>query len=485
MPGKFVVLLISFLFCSLYHSGNNGSPGDDALALYRKADLLFKLDNPTDETDSIALVTFRRVIQLLEKEPLDTLFFQSWLKTGVLLDVKLQYNEAKDAYLRAIHARRQGNYSRDSTLFQAYVYTGTAYYHLNNFDSADYYLQQAEAIGNHFPRVPERDRLYNALGALYYENGNYVQSRNYFSRALEIIREDRPGDKESAIHFEGNIAASYYRLGLYEQSLKQYQALLTHGLYTSQISVNMGKAYALVGNYAAAMRCFRLVDPNELPGVYNDMANTQLMAGGLDSAGWYLNKFSTSSGFNRDRLSKLDIGINYVFRSDLLNKQEQHEQALAHLQKAITIFSGNFNDTDINSNPADFAGSFASYKLFDALYRKGKTFELLYEEQRNIDQLRSAFETYQHTISLLRYIEKSYDTDDARIFLQKNSQQVYQDAFSLCLKIIPLNKFEKHAEAAFVITEKSKASVMAAKLTESNLKKCAASIPCCCSRKEI
>src|SRR5688500_15714236 len=250
MPGKFPVLLIFFLLCSLYHSGNNG-PAANVYDLYKKADKLFNLDNPTDNTDSVALATFQQVIQLLKNSPVDSLLFQSWLKTGILLDVKTRYNDAKQAYLQAISVRKRG--AVDSTLFLPYVYAGTAYYHLNNFDSADYFLLQAESIGNNFPRVPEKDRLYNALGALYYENGNYVQSRNYFSRALEIIREDRPKDKESAIHFAGNIAASNYRLGLYEQSLTEYEKLLTLKLYTSQISINMGKAYMLRDNYTSAL----------------------------------------------------------------------------------------------------------------------------------------------------------------------------------------------------------------------------------------
>ena len=467
MTGKFLVLFTAFLLCFLYHSGNNGAPGDEVLSLYRKADKLFNLDNPTDATDSIALATFQQVILLLEKKPADSLLFQSWLKTGVLLDVKARYNEAIEAYLRAIEVRTV----RDSVLFLPFVYTGTAYYHLNNFDSADYFLLQAEAIGNNFPRVPEKDRLYNALGALYYENGNYVQSRNYFSRALEIIRKDRPADKESAIHFEGNIAASNYRLGLYEQSLAQYEKLLSQKLYTSQISINMGKAYTLLGNYPNALRCFRRVDPKELPGVYNEMANAHLLANRPDSTLFYLEKFRLSYERNPDRFSSLDLGLNHVYRSDLLNKQKQYLPALDLLQKAIIIFSGSFDNRDINSNPSDFAGSFASYKLFDAMFRKARSLEHLYKSVGKKEYLLPAFKAYQHTISLLRYIEKSYDTDDAKIFLKKNSGQVYNHAFLICLQLWKLYPQEDYLEQAFLITEKNKASVMAARLTENRLKK--------------
>jgi hypothetical protein len=72
MPGKFSVLLAALLLCSLYHSGK-GAPVDPVLELYQKADKLFNLDNPTDATDSIALLTFKQVIMLLEKKPVDSL----------------------------------------------------------------------------------------------------------------------------------------------------------------------------------------------------------------------------------------------------------------------------------------------------------------------------------------------------------------------------------------------------------------------------
>ena len=44
-----------------------------------------------------------------------------------------------------------------------------------------------------------------------------------------------------------------------------------------------------------------------------------------------------------------------------------------------------------------------------------------------------SFATYQTALSFLEYIEKSYDTDDAKILLKKKSREVYQKALSVCL----------------------------------------------------
>jgi len=472
MSVRVVILIVAVLLFPLLHAGNTGTPGEDVLTLYRKAERLFTLENPTDQTDSVALLLYRKVIHKMEKQPVDSLLFQSWLKVGILLDVKSLVEEAKEAYLTSIRIRRQQyNSPVDSLLFRPYVYAGTAYYHLNNFDSADYYLLEAEKISNHFPQLEEQDRLYNALGALYYENGNYVQSRNYFSRALTIIKSIRPSDFESAIHFESNIAASYYKLGLYRESLELYYQLLKKKLYTSQIYVNMGKAYAATGDYARAMQCFRKVKPKEVPGVYNEMANVQLLMDRPDSAAFFLDQYHRLVAADPKLAHELDEGINYLYRGEVLNARHQLLPALQALQKAIVLFSGQFNNEDIFSNPSIFAGSFASYTLFDALHAKAATLERMFREGGDEKYLRAAYDTYQQTIALLRYIEKNYDTDDARIFLKRNSQDAYREAFDLCLKMARQYPDAGYLEQAFLVAEKNRASIIAARLTENRLKK--------------
>lgn len=472
MPGKFSALLAILLFCSLQHSGNNGGPAQPAYELYKKADQLYNLDYPTEATDSLALVQFAQVIKMMEQHPVDSLLFQSWLKTGVLLDVKLRFNEAKNAYLQAIDVHTKNNPLIDSVLFLPCVYAGTAYYHLNNFDSANYYLLQAESIAGKYPGVTQKDRLFNALGALYYENGNYRQGLNYFSRALEIIREARPNDKASAIHFEGNMAASYYRLGQYSQSLELYEKLLKYGMYTSQISINMGKAHLLTGNHNMALRCFRHVDPNELPGVYNDIANVYVQMGKPDSAQYYLDKFSEGYGASLRGYGRIDAGINQIYRGDLLNKKQQPREAVKAFQKAIITLSRNFSNEDIGANPTDFIGSFASFKLFDALLRKASTLAQIWKNEKDLSILVKAHDTYRETINLLRYIEKSYDTDDAKIFLGLNSRQVYDEAIGVAKDIMGYIPSEKKYKDEFLaIMEKARASVVAMQVTESRLKK--------------
>jgi hypothetical protein len=47
----------------------------------------------------------------------------------------------------------------------------------------------------------------------------------------------------------------------------------------------------------------------------------------------------------------------------------------------------------------------------------------------------AACDAYRASLSILRYIEKSYDTDDAKLFLKKRNRAVCQGALSVCLEL--------------------------------------------------
>jgi CHAT domain-containing protein len=503
MSGKSLILPLAFLLLASFHPGvpgdprnpDNHNPGDPPariLQLYHKADQLFHLSTSTG--DSTALAGFIQVIAELDHYPglagRDTLLLQSWLKKGVLLDARSDYTGAREAYLTALslHRSARDDKSRnggasagaagygaragqnDSLSFVIQVYTGSCYYNLNNFDSASYFLLRAESLTGKVHDPDDEVRLYNTLGVLYYDNGNYRQGKNYFSKALGIVQGRKPFDTLSAVSLETNIATSFYRLGLYRESLALYGKILQYHLFANQIYTNMGRAYAALDKYPEAMACFRKVTAARVPAVFNEMAFTQLRLGRMDSSAYFLDRLQ--SGKNSDKTAVsfqpngLDIGINELYRAELLATQKQYMAALASLQKAIIIFSRHFSNPDIYTNPADIMGTFAYYRLFDALFKKAKIFGELYRTDPKKEYLLAAYEAYKTSLSILHYIEKSYDTDDAKLFLKKKSAEVYQGALSTSLELYHRFPADGYLEQAFLISEKNKASIITAGLKE-------------------
>jgi CHAT domain-containing protein len=466
------LLLAAWLVCS-YNTGNPAQTTPTLLALYKKADRLFHLPNPTDATDSLALVAYQQVITLAEKTGTapDSLLFYAHLNSGILLDVQTSYAPAIQAYLQAQHIKQQHPQWSDSLLYEIAQHTGSAWYHLNNFDSASYFLLQAEALAQRFPRIPERERLYNDLGVLYYENGNYLQSRNYFTQALAIINKKPPKDATWVVNIENNMAAASYKLGQYQQAIAIYKTICSQKVFTSQIFLNMGLAYKAMGNYQQALSWLHQVNTTTLPRVFNELAHTHLLLQHPDSTAYYLNRFAQSTSPHKAAPNSTYTGMYHLYRGDWLIQQQQYEAALQSLQQAIIVFSGHFNNTNIRANPAQFTGTFTSYRLFDALFKKAITFETLYKSTHNETHLQAALETYNSAIALLRFIEKSYDTDEAKLFLKNNNQQVYQNAVTVCLQLHALHPNNGYAQQAFLMAERNKASVMYSGVTEKGFRK--------------
>jgi CHAT domain-containing protein len=354
-----------------------------------------------------------------------------------------------------------------------HVYTGTSYYNLNSFDSARYFLLDAESRTNDYADPADNVRLYNTLGVLYFDNGNYQQAQNYFGRALEIVKGRAPFDTASAVSLQTNIATCCYHLGLFRESLDIYRQILAYHQADDPVWLNMGMAYESLEKYREALNCFKKVTIRNVPGVLNEMGYSLAQLHRPDSAALYLDRLDVLAAGKRGtvapRINVLDLGTNDLYRADLRAGSGDYLAALQQLQKAIIIFSPHFADTNILVNPANFTGSFGSYRLFDALFKKAQLMLRLYRSQPREEWLAAAFDAYRASLSLLRYIEKSYDTDDAKLFLKKRNGAVYQGALEVCLELHRLHPDKGYLEQAFLISERSKASVISANLQERRL----------------
>ena len=134
-----------------------------------------------------------------------------------------------------------------------FILAGAGYYNLNNFDSATYFLLKQLKARIRLGTKEDRVRLYNTLGVLYYDNGNYLQSKNYFGQALLLLESTNLTDKYS---LQLNIAACYFKLGLYEQALSIYKKSLNYHLLNTPLYMNMGRTYRRLHQYKAAIVFF-------------------------------------------------------------------------------------------------------------------------------------------------------------------------------------------------------------------------------------
>jgi tetratricopeptide (TPR) repeat protein len=130
----------------------------------------------------------------------------------------------------------------------------------------------------------------------------------------------------------------------------------------------MGRANESLNRHAEALACFRKVNTEQLPWVFNEIGFTNLQLNRFDSAAYYLKQVQLSK--NIGKLSIADIGINKLYYAELHIAQQQYLPALDSLQQAIIVFAGNFRNRNIYTNPSGFIGTFAYLRLFSALSKK-------------------------------------------------------------------------------------------------------------------
>ena len=446
--------------------GGDGMTQERLKAIYRRADSLYHLTHSTPVTDSLAQTGFGAVIDGIRELPghpeKDTLLAGAFLRKGILMDAAGNFAGAKACYAGALNSNPQ----LDSLSFVAEVYLGAIYYNLTHFDSAHYFLMKAQAFAGRFNDQDDEVRLYNSLGVLYFDNGNYGEARDYFDKALGIVKGKKPLDLPFMVSLELNIATASSRLGQYQEALNTYRELLGYHIYSNDVYMNMGNAYGALGDNAAALANYHRVDAKKVPAVLNEMASLQEQLHRLDSCRWYLQQLQTAAKKDPGNVPVMDLGVNALIESELLRDQGQYMPALECLQKAIGIFSHNFHNPDVYSDPGEFSGTFADYRLFDALVEKAEDFRTLYGSRPDKRYLQACFSAYSAALSLLRYIEKSYATDQSKLFLKKESGPVHAAALQVCLQLDRLYPDSGYKEQAFLISERSKASVITANLEE-------------------
>jgi tetratricopeptide (TPR) repeat protein len=247
MP-KFIfslLLLALLLFCFSQNNVSNRSLYDEADKIYSQAEQAdsesindeSKQETANDKYNK-AILAFTKFITSASAVSNDSLLFFARLKTGFAAYYLDSAAIAKTNYLAAIALKQKLPGIADSLLFTPYLYTGGIYYLDNQFDSALIFYKKAAAINdsNNKP-LQESQRLYNRLGVMYFETGNYSQAKNYFEKAITLTA---PDEVSLLVNYQINIATLLVKLEEYEQAAILYKQLLGYNIYQNEIYHNLG-----------------------------------------------------------------------------------------------------------------------------------------------------------------------------------------------------------------------------------------------------
>lgn len=155
----------------------------------------------------------------------------------------------------------------------------------------------------------------------------------------------------------------------------------------------------------------------------------------------------------------------YVGIAQVHEARRQWTAALASYQAAIRTLHLSFAGTGIYQNPDDIANVVSRLDMFRVLRHKAGALQKYYvSESQNLPALQAALQTYQLAIRLAENLRLGYESDETKLFFTQQAFPVYEAAVSVAFALHRRTGAVAYAETAFVLSEKSKAAVLAENL---------------------
>ena len=479
---SFLLLLVLLVFS---FSQQTPAPETDFMTIYlsaekefRDAEKLSLQKNYSEEKEAemnrSALKKLLQVISRLEAGQLDSLAFHGHYMIGSLYHYFDSLNLARQHYQRSIQFQQQAPVFRDSVLFKPLLFIGSIYYSQHAFDSAVIFYKKAEAITEQYSQpLAEEQRLYNRLGVIQYETGNYKQAKNYFEKALSLLPISDPLYKEFKANYQNNIASALLNLEKYDTAKSIYLQLLPLEFYKNEVTQNLGLIDLSLGDPASAIRWFKKADTTDANTVflYNRIAKAYLEMKNQDSAVLYLELARKVNLKWNGQTKNVANGLTLFYEAEQAVSENKLPEAIRLFQQSVIQFHNEFSDTSIRQNPETFNGAFSYIQLFNALSEKAEALALLYRQQKNLTELESALDAYWSAFRLASYVERTYDSDEARLFLGKIKHQVHSKPIDISILLYELTGKINYLEQAYNFDQLNKASILALNVQENELRK--------------
>ncbi|MDF9796168.1 CHAT domain-containing protein/Tfp pilus assembly protein PilF [Catalinimonas alkaloidigena] len=441
---------------------------EEAHRLFHTADSLFHLPDATPDTDSLSILNFQQAIQSFGEDSLQ-LQVEAHQKIGNLYEMNLLFDSALYHYKSSLRKAQLLAPPADTLKFYANLYCGDAFQYLEMFDSAQYFYSQAEV--NIPPNIKEAEsaRLYNSSGLLQFHVGNYQQAINYLEKGASLLR----NNPYAEFIIKNNLAIAYDKLRKYNTSIPIYKSLLSNKNIPEAIYQNIGKAYGELGKYDSAklylLKATFSQNIDTKLAALNNLGNVYFQKNQTDSARYlYQRSIETNQAYSNQ--SRINLGGAFIGLATIELHNREAEESLILYQRALNTIAFNFDNQDYYTNPENLFSGLSLLTLFNIYEGKGNAFKSLYAQNASLTALEASLQNYDNAIQVARYIQKTYDNDEAKLFLVQNVYPVYEIAISTAYQLYRLTKDQKYVDLAFQFSENSKAAILSEILDDLDIK---------------
>lgn len=472
---RWIFIVLFFLFQSIPDQDK-----DAVFSKYRQAMDYYESSDPTDFTDSMALAYFKEIIYSKNTQGLKPeIVLDIYEKSGNLSLIKGELKDAVYFYREGLKIREIAAL-QDSLFFATNLFLGETYYLLSQADSSIYFLENAEKLLSKNSSNTERSRLFNSLGVIYFESGNYIQSINYFNKAKNLSVGDKSFDELEPYYqyalfsFLNNIGSSLLQLKQLDSALSIYREIEKSGLNKDQVNTQIASIFLKKNMPDSSLYYLDKIKSEEYrqsASFQNQLAEIYLIKNDYRKAKSILESFIKAT-VEKDNFSKdFRLGRSYRLLGKIAFEEGDFQNALGYFQNAIIQIDGLFNQSDVFTNPEDFSLGFATFSLIESLVDKARSFIKLYQENNDPRFLEAGITTFQTAFDMAFYVSNYYDNDEARIFLGDFVLDTYQDAVEILLGQFQKSNDSQYLHKAFQWAERSKSTSLNIGIREKGLKK--------------
>ena len=463
---------ILILLCHLSFAQRTDSVTQVGSQLLYEADSLFRVHPPTADTDQQAISKFREAISfLLDSDDYVVEVAEAHQKIGNILEMRGDLAGALVEYQESYHKKRRLFGPLDTLFLTDYLYIGNIYLYQEKYDSCNHYYDKAERIASQHLYVKESESVFNSMGVLHSRVGNYRKALTYYEKTLAILKKHSVYS-DSRVRMISNIAFLKSKLGRYDEAIADYNTIAGNDL-KKRFYQNMGAAHLGMKQYDSAK--FFLKESLQTRQIvnrivsYNSLARVYLEEKHYDSSHYCL---SRSIAINQDNLAHRNtyLASAYSGLAQLQQARNNPDSTLHYYQLALINTTFDFNDPTITENPTDITQAISLLQLFDVLKGKAAAWNQYYQQDQDITKLNHALATYQLAIRVAQHVQKTYDNDEAKLFLVNKVAPVYEEAITTAVQLHQLTDDPAYVAQAFQFSEASKAAVLTESLRDVKIK---------------
>jgi tetratricopeptide (TPR) repeat protein len=144
---------------------------------------------------------------------------------GIVFREQKNYKESLRYFVDALNLLRK-NSSLIEELGETYSNIGTAYFYMNNYDSASHYFDVAYKMKAKQGDLHEIAKAINNLGLIQRAKGNYAEAIKRFSEALNLLANIHSDDFLTTNIILDNIGNTYLKAGDLKKALEYHQEAL-------------------------------------------------------------------------------------------------------------------------------------------------------------------------------------------------------------------------------------------------------------------